>query len=467
MIVSGVASTPAGRMFDTMIDPALLRERSDEVRARLEQRGASVADQLDFLTRLDAERREILPVLENARRERKELGGQIARAKKEGRPVDDLMTAGQVHGEQIKEQEDRLEKVEHERHALLLMLPNLAHESVPVGVSEADNQEVRRVGEPTVFDFEPKAHSDLGPALGILDFDRATRMSGARFSVLMGAGARLARALINFMLELHTGEHGYVEVEPPFLVKSGALDRDRQPPEVRGRPVQGAGRLGPLSHSHRGGAAVQSPPGGDPRRGPALPLRYAAYTPCFRSEAGSYGKGHARPHPTASVRQGRAGRLCASPDESYAVHEQLTGHAEEVLRRLGLPFRTVVLCTGDMGFASAKTYDLEVWLPGQSAYREISSCSNTEAFQARRANIRFRRDTKAKPEHVHTLNGSGRGGWSRLDRRPRELSAARDGSVVVPEVLRPYMGGLEVIEPTGCIDPHRPVTADGWGRLEA
>ena len=427
-----------------MLDPILLRERHEDVRAGLAHRGADLGERLDALVRLDTSRREILPVLENARRQRKELGGKIAQAKREGLPAEELLEAGQRYAEQIKEQEEKLGKVEAERDALSLTLPNLAHESVPVGVSETDNQEVRRVGDPPTFDFEAKAHWDLGPQLGILDFERSTRIAGARFSVLLGAGARLGRALINFMLDLHGGEHGYTEVAPPFLANSNALIGTGNLPKFGQELFKVGGDWDlyliptaevPLCNLHRD----------EIMDGTTLPIRYVAYTPCFRSEAGSYGKdvrGLFRQHQFDKVEL----VAYARPDQSYEIHEQLTSHAEEVLKRLGLAYRTVTLCTGDMGFAAAKTYDIEVWLPGQNAYREISSCSNTEGFQARRANIKFRPDGKGKPEHVHTLNGSGVA-VGRTIIAILENYQRRDGSVVIPEVLRPYMRGQEVIEP--------------------
>ena len=430
-----------------MLDPVLLREHPADVRSRLDQRGVNLHEQLEFLTRLDAERREILPVLENARRSRKEVGGQIAQAKKDGRSVDELLKAGQVHGEQITAQEEKLERVERERHKLSLVLPNLPHHSVPIGRTEADNTEVRRHGELPTFDFTPQAHWDLGPALGILDFERGAKIARSRFTVLVGAGARLERALINFMLDLHTAEHGYTEIEPPFLANSDALTGTGNLPKFEEDLFKVTGDWDlyliptaevPLCNLHRD----------EILDGATLPIRYAAYTPCFRSEAGSYGKdvrGLIRQHQFDKVEL----VAYATPEQSYDIHEELTGHAEEVLKRLGLPFRTVVLCTSDMGFASAKTYDIEVWLPSQNMYREISSCSNTEAFQARRANIRFRRDGhKGKPELVHTLNGSGVAVGRALI-AILENGQQRDGSVVIPEVLRPYMRGQEVIEPRG------------------
>ena len=296
--------------------------------------------------------------------------------------------------------------MEEARGAQALRIPNVPHASVPVGRSEADNVEVRRHGEPPRFDFAPRPHWEIGPALGIVDFERAARIAGARFAVLTGPGARLARALINFMLDLHTGEHGYTEVEPPFLANAAALTGTGNLPKFEHDLFKVAGQWDlyliptaevPLCNLHRD----------EILDGRLLPARYVAYTPCFRSEAGSYGKdvrGLIRQHQFDKVEL----VAFATPERSWDVHEELTGHAEEVLKRLDLPYRTVLLCTGDMGFAASKTYDLEVWLPGHDTYREISSCSNTEAFQARRAGIRFRREgRKGRPEHVHTLNGSG------------------------------------------------------------
>ena len=428
-----------------MLDPNLLREHLDDVRARLETRGDGLGGDLDRLVRMDAERRAILPVLETARHARKDVGERIARAKRAGEPVDALIAAGQEQHAVIKAQEAKLESVEEARGAQALRIPNVPHASVPVGRSEDDNVEVRRHGEPPRFDFAPRPHWEIGPALGIVDFERAARIAGARFAVLTGPGARLARALINFMLDLHTGEHGYTEVEPPFLANAAALTGTGNLPKFEHDLFKVAGHWDlyliptaevPLCNLHRE----------EILDGRLLPARYVAYTPCFRSEAGSYGKdvrGLIRQHQFDKVEL----VAFATPETSWEVHEALTRHAEVVLQRLGLPYRTVLLCTGDMGFAASKTYDLEVWLPGYDAYREISSCSNTEAFQARRAGIRFRREgRKARPEHVHTLNGSGVA-VGRTMVAILENFQQRDGSVVLPEVLRPYMGGLEVIEP--------------------
>ena len=428
-----------------MLDPNLLREHLDDVRARLETRGDGLGGDLDRLVRMDAERRAILPVLETARHARKDVGERIARAKRAGEPVDALIAAGQEHHAVIKAQEAKLESVEEARGAQALRIPNVPHASVPVGRSEDDNVEVRRHGEPPRFDFAPRPHWEIGPALGIVDFERAARIAGARFAVLTGPGARLARALINFMLDLHTGEHGYTEVEPPFLANTAALTGTGNLPKFEHDLFKVAGHWDlyliptaevPLCNLHRD----------EILDGRLLPARYVAYTPCFRSEAGSYGKdvrGLIRQHQFDKVEL----VAFATPETSWEVHEALTRHAEVVLQRLGLPYRTVLLCTGDMGFAASKTYDLEVWLPGHDAYREISSCSNTEAFQARRAGIRFRREgRKGRPEHVHTLNGSGVAVGRALV-AILENCQQRDGTVVVPEALRSYMGGIEVIEP--------------------
>jgi seryl-tRNA synthetase len=427
-----------------MLDPALVKDGLDEVAMRLATRGQRFDQELQFLRRLAAERREILPVLEDARRARRAVGDDIARAKKQGLPVQELLKAGQEYGVQIAEQERKLELVEHERHQLLLTLPNLPHDSVPRGAGAADNREVRRWGDPRVFEFPPQAHWDLGPALGILDFERAAKIARARFAVLLGAGARLSRALIEFMLDLHTREHGYLEVSPPFLANADALIGTGNLPKFEQDLFRLAGDWAlyliptaevPLANLHRE----------EILDGRTLPLKYTAYTPCFRSEAGSYGadvRGLIRQHQFDKV------ELVAltTPAGSYDMHETLTRHAETVLERLGLPYRTMLLCTGDMGFASAKTYDIEVWLPGQQTYREISSCSNTEAFQARRAGIRFRADGKGRTEYVHTLNGSGLAVGRTLI-AVLENYQQRDGSVVVPDALRPYMRGMEVIEP--------------------
>ena len=427
-----------------MIDPTLLREQPDAVRARLQARGGQFDADLDRVVQCDADRRAILPILEAARHARKRIGERIGAARRAGNPAHDLVAEGQKQRAAIEEHEARLKAVEENLRAAALALPNLPHDTVPDGASDQDNLEVRRHGDPPTFDFEPEPHWDLGPALGILDFERAARIAGARFAVLSGAGARLARALINFMLDLHTREHGYTEVEPPFLASADALVGTGNLPKFEADLFRIGGDWDlyliptaevPLCNLHRG----------EILDGRDLPFRYAAYTPCFRSEAGAYGKdvrGLIRQHQFDKVEL----VAYAAPEQSWDIHEELTLHAEEVLRRLGLPYRTVLLCSGDMGFAASKTYDLEVWLPSQQAYREISSCSNTEAFQARRAGIRFRRDGKGRPEHVHTLNGSGVAVGRALV-AILENFQQRDGSVLVPEVLHPYMGGTTVLQP--------------------
>jgi seryl-tRNA synthetase len=427
-----------------MLDAAFVRDRLDEVRAALERRGIKAESELDTLATLDARRRELIPEIEELRRQQNASGEAVARIKREGRDPSAVFASSKARAQLIKQREGDLEAIEAQRHAVLLVLPNLPHSSVPVGRNAADNREVRRNGDPPSFGFTPRAHWDIGPALGILDFERATKISGARFSVLMGAGARLSRALIDFMLDLHTREHGYVEVEPPFLVNAATLTGTGNLPKFEGDLFRIAGDWDlyliptaevPLTNLHRG----------EILDGRQLPIRYTAYTPCFRSEAGSYGadvRGLIRQHQFDKVELVKF----TAPERSYDELESLTLNAEEVLKRLRLPYRTVLLCTGDMGFASAKTYDIEVWLPGQNAYREISSCSNTEAFQARRANIKFRPEGKGKSEFVHTLNGSGLA-VGRTIIAILENFQQKDGAVVVPEALRPYMSGLEVIEP--------------------
>jgi seryl-tRNA synthetase len=425
-----------------MLDPAYVREHMETVRAGLTNRGLQPDAELEQLATLENRRRRLIPELEGLKRDQNAAGDEVARAKRQGQDATPIFTANKARAQQIRQLEIQLDQVEQQRAALLMTIPNLPHASVPPGSSAADNQEVRRHGEPRVFDFEPKAHWELGPALGIIDFERATRMSGSRFSVLLGAGARLARGLINFMLDLHTREHGYTEVEPPFLVNTEALRGTGNLPKFEQDLFKIGGEWDlfliptaevPLTNLHR--TEIMD--------GRQLPLRYTAYTPCFRSEAGSYGadvKGLIRQHQFDKVEL----MTFALPDQSFDELERLTSNAETVLKQLGLPYRTMLLCAGDLGFASAKTYDIEVWLPSQRTYREISSCSNTEAFQARRANIKFRRDGTGKPEFVHTLNGSGLAVGRTLI-AILENYQQKDGSIVVPEALRPYVGGIDTI----------------------
>jgi len=425
-----------------MIDPVLVRDRLAEVDARLRARGMDPSAELAELSATEAERRRLIPLVENLKREQNEAGDAVARAKREGRDPSGIFAENKARAGRIRGLEAELAAVDQRRDARLLTLPNLPHDSVPVGKSAADNPELRRWGTPPEMDFAPKPHWELGPDLGILDFERATRMSGARFSVLLGAGARLARALINFMLDVHTREHGYTEVEPPFLVNRAALTGTGNLPKFE----EDLFRIGgdwdlfliptaevPLTNLHRE----------EILDGRQLPLRYTAYTPCFRSEAGSYGadvRGLIRQHQFDKVEL----MTFTTPDRSHEELERLTRNAETILERLGLPYRRVLLCTGDMGFASAKTHDIEVWLPSQQTYREISSCSNCEAFQARRAQIRFRPDGTGKAQFAHTLNGSGLAVGRTLI-AILENFQQKNGSVIVPEALRPYVGVERIV----------------------
>ena len=425
-----------------MLDANLIREHMSVVQDGLRSRGMDADAMLDALAALEAERRRLIPEIEGLKRLQNATGEEVARAKRQGLDVTAIQEAGRHRNQQIKQLDVELDAVDLRRTDLLLTLPNLPHVSVPTGKSAADNVEVRRHGTPRSFDFDVRPHWDLGPALGIIDFERATKISGARFSVLSGAGARLARALINFMLDLHTREHGYREVEPPFMVNAASLTGTGNLPKFEADLFKIAGDWDlylvptaevPLTNLHRG----------EILDGRELPILYTAYTPCFRSEAGSYGqdvRGLIRQHQFDKVELVKL----TTPERSHDELERLTANAEEVLKRLGLPYRTMLLCTGDMGFASAKTYDIEVWLPSQSAYREISSCTNTEAFQARRASIKFRAGGTGKPEFVHTLNGSGLAVGRTLV-AILENFQQKDGSVSIPEALRPYMNGLESI----------------------
>jgi len=425
-----------------MVDPAILRDNVEGLRAALQKRGVDMSSELDELATLETRRRRILPELEGLKREQNAAADEVARAKRQGLDASSIQDASRQRAQKIKQLSVELEMVEQRRNRGLLVIPNIPHDSVPVGKTSADNVEVRRHGTPRAFSFAPQAHWDLGPALGIIDFERGTKIAGARFSVLIGAGARLERALINFMLHLHTTSHGFVEVEPPFMVNSASLTGTGNLPKFEADLFKIAGEWDlymvptaevPLTNMHRG-EILDRP----------LPIRYTAYTPCFRSEAGSYGadvRGLTRQHQFDKVEL----MAFTEPDQSYDELERLTASAEEVLKRLELPYRTVVLCTGDMGFASAKTYDIEVWLPGQDTYREISSCTNTEAFQARRANIKYRPKGTGKAEFVHTLNGSGLAVGRTLIALLENYQQA-DGSVAIPDALRQFMDGASVIK---------------------
>jgi seryl-tRNA synthetase len=425
-----------------MIDPTFVREHMTEVREGLNHRGLDPDKALEEIATLETARRRLIPEVEGLKRLQNTAGDEIARAKRQGRDTAGIQEENRARAQHIKQLSMQLDTIESRRNHALLLLPNLPHASVPIGTGSAENVEVRRHGAPRQFDFDPLPHWELGPALGILDFERAARISGARFAVLSGAGARLERALINFMLDLHTREHAYREVEPPFMVNAAALTGTGNLPKFEADLFKIAGDWDlylvptaevPLTNLHRG----------EILDGRELPIRYTAYTPCFRSEAGSYGqdvRGLIRQHQFDKVELVKL----TTAEQSYDELESLTANAEEVLKRLDLPFRTVQLCTGDLGFASAKTYDIEVWLPSQQTYREISSCSNTEAFQARRANIKYRTGGTGKAEFVHTLNGSGLAVGRTLV-AILENCQEKDGSIAVPSALRPYMDGRERI----------------------
>ena len=425
-----------------MVDPAILRDNASVVRKALQSRGVDLTAELEELATLESARRHLLPDLEGLKRDQNKASEEAARARRDGLDISTIQEASRERAQRIKQMSAELESIEARRHRGLLTIPNLPHASVPSGTTAADNVEVRRHGTPGSCAFTPQAHWDLGPALGIVDFERGTKIAGARFTVLVGAGARLSRALINFMLDLHTKEHGYTEVEPPFMANTASLTGTGNLPKFEADLFKIAGDWDlymvptaevPLTNMHRGEIVD----------GRDLPIRYTAYTPCFRSEAGSYGadvRGLIRQHQFDKVEL----MVFTTPERSFDELDRLTGNAEEVLKRLGLPFRTMLLCAGDMGFASAKTYDIEVWLPSQNAYREISSCSNTETFQARRANIKFRPAGAGKAEFAHTLNGSGLA-VGRTLLAILENYQQEDGSVVVPEALRPFMDGQALI----------------------
>ncbi len=422
-----------------MLSRELLRSRPEEVRSLLAARGLEAA-LFDAWERLDRDRRQVLVELEELKRQRNEASKEVGRIKRKGGDAAArIEEVGRLKG-RIGELEARLSEVDSELGELELGLPNLPHESVPRGADESANRVERVVGERPSFDFEPKAHWELGPELGILDFERAAKITGARFATYFGLGARLERALINFMLDLHTGQHGYLEVLPPFIVNRDALVGTGQLPKFEDDLFRLAGHdyfliptaEVPLTNLHREEVLEES----------ELPLRYAAYTPCFRAEAGSYGKdvrGLIRQHQFNKVELVQL----TTPESSYQALEELTSHAERVLQLLELPYQVVTLSTGDLGFAAAKTYDIEVWLPAQEAFREISSCSNCEDFQARRASLRYR-PAGGRPRFLHSLNGSGLAVGRTLVAILENHQEA-DGSVVIPEELRPYMGGLERI----------------------
>jgi seryl-tRNA synthetase len=420
-----------------MLDPKWIRECPDEVRELLRRRKRDF--DLDGLLDLDARRREVLTRSEELKSSRNEGSRKIGDIKKKGGDASALMDEMKAAGDRIREMDSELAGVEERLRELMLMLPNKLHESVPDGDDESANVEVRRWGEPRVFDFEPKPHWELGEALGIMDFETGARMSESRFTVLKREGARLERALVNFMLDLHTTRHGFTEIAPPILVNSATMTGTGQLPKFAEDQYKCANddlwliptAEVPLTNLHYGEILDEE----------ALPLRYTAYTPCFRREAGSYGRdmrGMLRQHQFDKVEMVK---IC-TPETSYDELESMTDAAEDVLRELGLPYRVVVLSTGDIGNASCKTYDIEVWLPSQNCYREISSCSNCGDFQARRMGTRCRARNSQKTRLVNTLNGSGIA-VGRCLVAIMENFQLEDGSFTVPEVLRGYAGGLE------------------------
>ncbi|MEM1203149.1 MAG: serine--tRNA ligase [Acidobacteriota bacterium] len=427
-----------------MISRDTLRNDADRVRRLLGTRGHD-PETLDQWLTLDAERRSGIVAVEDLKRRRNEASKAIGQVKREGGDASaQIAEVATLKGE-LEGLSKRLEELEAELDREELTFPNLPHGSVPEGADESANREERRVGDPPSFDFEPKAHWDLGPELGILDFERGAKLAGARFTTYFGAGARLERALINFMLDLHTTEHGYTETLLPLLVNPEVLVGVGQLPKFEDDlfRVEPSGHFliptseAPLTNLHRGEILEEAD----------LPRRYTAFTPCFRAEAGSYGKdvrGLIRQHQFNKVELVQL----TTPERSFDALEELTRHAETVLQRLELPYRTMTLSTGDMGFSATKTYDLEVWLPGQSTYREISSCSNCGDFQARRAHLRYRPTGGGKPRLVHTLNGSGLAVGRTLIAILENYQRA-DGSVEMPAALRPYLGGLERIEAAG------------------
>ena len=427
-----------------MLARDFLRDDTGRTRQLLARRGFDT-EQLDRWQRLDGERREAQVVVEDLKRQRNEASKAIGQIKQLGGDIGAQVAAVGELKARLTELDARLGDLAGEMEALELTFPNVAHESVPEGEDESANRVERQVGTPPTFDFEPKAHWDLGPDLGILDFERGAKVTGARFTVYFGAGARLERALINFMLDLHTGTHGYTEALPPFMVNKESLLGTGQLPKFEEDLFKLEGHdyymvptaEVPLTNLHRGEILDEAD----------LPKRFAAFTPCFRAEAGAYGKdvrGLFRQHQFNKVELVHL----TTADTSFDALEALTSHAEAVLQRLELPYQVVCLSTGDMGFAATKTYDLEVWLPGQDRYREISSCSNCGDFQARRASLRYRPEGGGKPQFLHTLNGSGLAVGRTLIAVLENYQQA-DGSVTVPEVLRPYMGGLERIEAVG------------------
>ncbi|GAA0138161.1 serine--tRNA ligase [Paenibacillus sp. YSY-4.3] len=423
-----------------MLDVKIMRNDFERVEKALKDRGKSL-ELISGFAPLDGKRRELLQESESLKNRRNMVSAEVAKRKKNKEDADELIVEMREVGDRIKELDDEVRALEAQIDELMLAIPNIPHADVPVGGSEEENVEVRRWSEPRQFDFTPKAHWDIATDLGILDFEAGAKVTGSRFTFYKGLGARLERALINFMMDLHSNEHGYEEMLPPYIVNRDSLYGTGQLPKFEedlfklteeGYYLIPTAEV-PVTNFHRDEILGAED----------LPRNYVAYSSCFRSEAGAAGRdtrGLIRQHQFNKVEMIKI----VHPDQSYEELEQMTANAERVLQLLKLPYRVLALCTGDLGFTAAKTYDLEVWLPEADAYREISSCSNVEDFQARRANIRFRPEAKAKPEFVHTLNGSGLA-VGRTVAAILENYQTEDGRVEVPEVLRPYMGGLEYI----------------------
>ncbi|WP_082231950.1 serine--tRNA ligase [Halobacillus massiliensis] len=424
-----------------MLDLKYLRQNFEEVKQKLQNRGEDLSE-LDAFEELDVRRRELIQESEELKARRNDVSKEISQLKKNKEDADDKIKEMRQVGDRIKELDDELRQVEERLDTMLLSIPNIPHESVPVGEDEEDNIEARTWGEVPAFDFEAKAHWDVAADLDIVDFERAGKVTGSRFVFYKGLGARLERALLNFMMDLHADEHGYQEMLPPQMVNRTSMTGTGQLPKFEEDAFKVEGwdyflvptAEVPVTNYYRE----------EILKSENLPQKFVAFSTNFRSEAGSAGRdtrGLIRQHQFNKVELVQL----VKPEDSYEVLETLTGHAEKVLQLLKLPYRVMSMCTGDLGFTAAKKYDIEVWIPSNDTYREISSCSNFEAFQARRAGIRFRREEKGKPEFVHTLNGSGLA-IGRTVAAILENYQQEDGSVIVPEVLRPYMGGKEVIK---------------------
>jgi seryl-tRNA synthetase len=421
-----------------MLDPRLLRTELEATAAQLKRRGVLL--DVARIQSLEESRKRLQVAAQELQNQRNSRSKQIGKAKAAGEDIQPLLAEVAELGDQLKRAQDELNAVQEQLSEIALGIPNIPHSSVPEGRDEADNREERRWGEPRTFDFEPRDHVDLGAAQGWLDFEAAAKITGSRFVTMQGPLARMHRALAQFMLDTHTSEHGYTETYVPFMVNADSLQGTGQLPKFEADLFKLSGEL-PYYLIPTAEVPVTNLVRGEIIEDGDMPRKWVSQTPCFRSEAGSYGRdtrGMIRQHQFEKVEMVQIVR----PTESYAVLEALTGHAESILQKLGLPYRVVTLCTGDIGFSAAKTYDIEVWLPAQNTYREISSCSNFEDFQARRLQARWRNPETGKPELVHTLNGSGLAVGRTLVAVMENYQQA-DGSILVPEVLRPYMGGME------------------------